>query len=137
MRLRFLAALGWTILIGIACWTPRRVVEEVGEETGFLGIPHFDKIVHLGIFAVFAFLWLAAPRRPRYAAVAIAGLAFAVVTELGQLIPGVNREAGVDDGVVDFAGILAGAVAFRYAAPWIARKWDAATGTVATEPEAA
>lgn len=137
MRLRFFAALGWTILIAAACWTPRRVVEEVGEETGFMGIPHFDKLVHLGIFAVFAFLWLAASRRPRYAVVAAAGLVLAVVTELGQLVPWVNREAGVDDGVVDFVGVLAGAVAFRYPATWIARKWDAAPGPVATEPEAA
>lgn len=137
MRLRFLAAMGWTILIGIACWTPRRVVEEVGEGTGFLGIPHFDKLVHLGIFAGFAFLWLAALRRPRYAAVAMAGLAFAVITELGQLVPGVNRAANVDDGLVDVVGVLVGAVAFRYAAPWLARKWDAAPGPVATEPGAA
>lgn len=136
MRLRLLAAVGWTVLIVVACWAPRKVVEEAGRESGLLGIPHFDKIVHMGVFAGFAFLWLAATRRPRYAAVAIAGLAFAVATELGQLIPWVNREAGLDDGAVDLVGILVGVVLFRYAASRSARKWETALEPVATGAEA-
>lgn len=133
MRLRFIAAMGWTIVIAVLCWTPSKVVARVGEESGFLGIPHFDKIVHAGIFAVFAFLWLAAMRRPRYAAVLWAGLALAVVTELGQMIPAVNREAGIDDAAADFLGALAGCLAYLQ----VARKMQAAPASVATEGGAA
>jgi VanZ family protein len=137
MRLRWIAAVGWTVLIFVACWTPKEVVREAGRESRFLGIPHFDKLVHLSVFVAFAFLWLAASRRPRYAAVAIAGLALAVVTELGQLIPWVNRDAGMDDGAVDLIGVLVGMTLFRYVASRYARKTDAASEPVATGYEAA
>ncbi|WP_337177453.1 VanZ family protein [Paludisphaera sp.] len=137
MRLRRMAAVGWTSLILVACWMPRKAVHAAGEGTGLLGIPHFDKVVHLGVFAVFVLLWLAASRRPRYAAVTVAGLALAVITELGQLVPLVNRQAAVDDGAVDLLGVLAGVILFRYAAPWAARKWDAAPSPIATGSEAA
>ncbi len=137
MRIRLLAALGWTILIAGLCWTPRAVVREVEEEAGFWLVPHFDKVVHLGMFAGFAFLWLAAARRPRYGAVALAGLAFAVATELGQLAPQVNRTADLDDAVFDLVGVALGSLAFRFATARRARKRDAASAPVATGAEAA
>ncbi len=34
-------------------------------------------------------------------------------------------------------GVLAGVIMFRYAAPWAARKWDAAPAPIATGSEAA
>lgn len=137
MRYWRVAAVGWTIVIGLTCWTPRTVVSEMGRETGFLGIPHFDKIVHLGVFVLFAFLWMGALRRPRFALVAAAGVALAIATELGQLIPWINREAAIDDAVVDLAGVMLGLILHRSLSFWADRKWNAAPEPIATGSEAA
>ena len=62
MRMRLLSALVWTAAILIACWTPK-IYFPVRERGGFffeLAYLHLDKVVHLGIFGVFAVLWLRA-----------------------------------------------------------------------------
>jgi VanZ family protein len=43
----------WTVIIGILCCLPGKVLPK---ETGFT-IPQFDKIVHIGMFGGFVFLW--------------------------------------------------------------------------------
>ena len=58
MRFRLLSAVLWTIVILILCWTPE-IYLPVEEVPGSLGkIIPLDKVVHAGIFAVFAILWL-------------------------------------------------------------------------------
>ncbi|AMV39565.1 VanZ family protein [Planctomyces sp. SH-PL62] len=112
MRHWLYAAIGWTLLIFVLCWMPRTIVDQAGGEGGFM-IPNLDKVAHSGLFAGFAFLWLkAAPVRKRLALVVLAGLAIAVITELGQLMPVVNREADIDDGLFDLLGIALGSIAY-------------------------
>ena len=109
MRNWLYAAVGWTILIAALCWTPGGVVRTVGDETRLFKIPSFDKFVHAGLFAVFAFLWLkATPAPKRFPPILLGGLALAVVTELGQLTAFVNRDARLDDALFDMLGVLLG-----------------------------
>lgn len=123
MRLRQAAAAVWTFVILLLCWMPKRVVEEVEEGSGWFHIPYFDKIVHAGIFFVFAILWLHA-RRARgpvgYAWVTVAGLLLAVVSELGQTMSWVGRDASVGDTLTDWAGLAVGLVLAPYVEPRLA-----------------
>lgn len=116
MRKWWYAAVGWTIVIAALCWTPRGVVNKVGDETRLFEIPNFDKLVHAGLFVGFAFLWLkAAPAPKRFLPIVLGGLALTVVTELGQLTASVNRDARFDDGVFDMLGVFLGG--------WIYKLW--------------
>jgi VanZ family protein len=45
--------IAWTIIIGILCCLPGSMIPNEG---GF-SIPQFDKLVHMGMFGGFAFLW--------------------------------------------------------------------------------
>ncbi|MDG3002822.1 VanZ family protein [Paludisphaera mucosa] len=132
MRLWFYAALSWTLLIMVLCWMPRAVVQKAGGETGFR-LPNLDKLVHMALFMGFAFLWLMASRNPRrLLLVAAAGLALTVITELGQLSPLVNRDAGLADGTFDMLGVVLGGLAFV----WLASRPSHAAA-LATRREAA
>ena len=115
MRIWILAAIGWTLLILVLCWTPRSIVAIAGGEHSYR-IPHADKIAHAGMFAGFAFLWLGASRgRSRTTLVVLAGLALAVITELGQTSSFVNRDAGWDDGLFDMIGVALGGTFYYWA----------------------
>lgn len=117
MRLWFRAAVFWTLLIMLLCWTPRAVVEKAGDETSLFKIPNFDKLVHASMFIGFSFLWLKATAHPRRVLfVILAGFALTVVTELGQLNRFVNRDARLDDGLFDMIGVFLGIAAYRLAA---------------------
>jgi len=115
MRFWRTAAYAWTLLIAVLCWMPQTVVSQAGGETGFL-IPHLDKVIHCGIFSVFAILWMkASPTPKRWITVLAAGLVLAIVTEVGQASPLVNRDCGLDDGLFDVLGVVVGLAA----SPWI------------------
>ena len=43
----------WTLIVGILCCLPGKVLPK---ETGFT-IPQLDKVVHIGMFGGFVFLW--------------------------------------------------------------------------------
>lgn len=45
--------IAWTIIIGILCCLPGSMLPNEG---GF-SIPQFDKVVHIGMFGGFSFLW--------------------------------------------------------------------------------
>jgi hypothetical protein len=123
MIVRFALATLWTLVIMVLCWTPRYIVQEVEEGSSWFDIPNLDKVVHWGIFVVFAVLWLrTSTSRRRYAWVALGGLALAVTTELGQTIPAINRDAGLDDGITDLIGVALGLAVARWIEPllsWI------------------
>src|SRR5947199_867458 len=83
MTLRSFLAGSWTIVILALCWFPRFLmpVQETGPRPFF--VPNFDKLVHLGIFAVFAVLWMrAGPPIGKAGRVFLFGLALAVLSEL-------------------------------------------------------
>jgi VanZ family protein len=131
MRFRLLSAALWTALILVLCWTPQRwlpVEERPGSWTQILRL---DKVVHGGLFASFAVLWLRAlPRlRNRHLWVGLAGTALAAATEVVQNVPIINREGEVQDAIADVAGVLIGFVVF----PWIERRLNAMRPLVAPD----
>jgi VanZ family protein len=78
-------------------------------ESGPGVIPHVDKLIHFGMFAGFSLLWMnARPPWPRgrtwWAAVLGAALVLAVVTEVAQGLPAVNRDPDPLDGLADAFG---------------------------------
>lgn len=107
MRWWLAAALSWTLLILAVCWFPMEMFPSgIGEEHPE-AFPHFDKVVHAGIFAVFGLLWLRAlPGKARYLVVVAAGAALALVTEYGQSLPIIGRDGDVVDGLFDVLGVL-------------------------------
>jgi VanZ like family len=123
MIVRFALATTWTLVIMVLCWTPRYIVQEVEEGSSWFAIPNLDKVIHWGIFVVFAVLWLRTVNsRRRYAWVALGGLALAVITELVQTIPAINRNAGLDDAITDLIGVAIGLAVARWSEPslsWI------------------
>ena len=82
------------------------LVRGMDEGGRWVQIPYVDKVVHFLLFAGFVFLWWQAweERPARLARIVGAGIALAVLTELGQAIPILGRDAGLDDLVADLAG---------------------------------
>ena len=97
----------WTSLICAACWTPKRLMPEEDKTSIPFLVPNFDKLVHFSLFAGFAFFWLFAGRiRPRW--VVVTGVALTALTEIGQLLPIVNRDATWPDAGADLLGLVGG-----------------------------
>ena len=112
----------WTIVIMLLCWLPGGVVEQVEAGSGWFKIVNLDKAIHGAIFVIFALLWArVGSSRRRFAWIAVGGVIFAAITELGQLIPAVGRDASVRDLIADSAGVLIGIVVFPWAEPWCQR----------------
>ncbi len=129
---RLATAISWTLLILVLCWLPTQFVDEVEEGSSWFRIPNLDKVVHGGIFVVLPIVWLrlraapnpspSAPRssaRPTIWMVILGGFALGVLTELGQLVPIVGRDAEVSDLVMDFIGVLIGVAIAPLVEPWI------------------
>ena len=99
-------------LASAICWTPD-VYLPVREEPSFLElilpIP-IDKVVHAGIFVVFAVLWLRGLNGERrwFPWLLAGGVALAAVSELGQNLPIVHRDGEFADGFADVIGLLLG-----------------------------
>jgi VanZ family protein len=108
-RYRRATAVLWTIVIMVLCWLPRAAIHKLEYESTWFKLPNFDKVVHAGIFVVFSLLWVrvwASPRQRLWAI--LGGFGLAVLTEVGQLVPAVGRDASVADGLTDCAGVLLG-----------------------------
>jgi VanZ family protein len=105
---RVLAVL-WVLAILTVCWIPADWMRHAEGDSGWFGIPHFDKIIHGGIFVVFSVLWLRLGSSPRrYGWVVLGGLALAVVSEVVQNVPWIGRDASVGDALVDVLGVVVG-----------------------------
>ena len=116
MTIRKFLAGSWTLVILGLCWLPRSYmpVRERGPRPFF--VPNLDKLVHLGIFAVFAFLWMRGrPRPPASGPPEFSSPAWPwpIISELGQELPVVSRDASVMDGVADVLGVALGIVGYR------------------------
>ncbi len=130
MRLRWAAAVGWTLVILLVCWMPKTVVKEA-EGRPWLNIPHLDKVVHGVIFVVFGILWLRAQRtrsRSGYAWVVLLGVVVAVVSELGQNMPWVARDASVADTLTDCAGVAIGILLAPFSEPFLRARGEVSLG---------
>jgi VanZ family protein len=108
-RYRLAMAVSWTLVIVTLCWLPRATVHELEDDASWLLVPNFDKVVHAGIFIVFAVLWARALfSQRRLVWIALGGVGLAVVTEVGQILPVVGRDASVADALTDVIGVVVG-----------------------------
>ncbi|WP_435019664.1 VanZ family protein [Tundrisphaera sp. TA3] len=92
-----------------------------GAGTG-LHLPHLDKVVHFGMFAVLGWLGMYAGRKPgppRYRGIFLLGLGLAILSELGQMMPFVHRDAGLDDLAADMTGVIVGLATYAFARPGV------------------
>lgn len=119
MRTTTWLAVGWTLVILVLCWTPTRNLPMVEGAPSLFRSIGGDKILHAGMFALFALLWRRATSPASAPIIAVSGLALAIITELGQGTSLVGRDADVWDGVADTAGVGLGLVA---AAWWGGRR---------------
>lgn len=109
-------AVAWTVLVLAACWLPKDRLP-VDEGRSHRRVPNADKLAHVALFAGFGWLWLRA-RPGRAGRVAAAGVALAIVSELGQQVPVVGRDADVLDAQADTVGVGLGiAAALRLGRP--------------------
>ena len=97
-KLLHYAALGWTLVMFIGCSIP-------GD-----GLPHAftsrDKLLHVGIFLIFGFLW----RWLGYRAwvVLLAGASYGLLIEIWQGVMPINRSFDLYDALADTAGTALG-----------------------------
>jgi VanZ family protein len=119
MKLKYLLpAIVWTLLMLWLITIPGSSIPE----TPFLNIPHFDKLVHAIIFAVFTFLVnygffmqkKLVYSRHHYTISLVLGVIYSVFTEWIQLEFVVGRSGELMDIVADLTGCLLGAIAFYY-----------------------
>lgn len=89
-----------------------------------LHLAHFDKVIHLGIFGVFALLWLRALPHlsQRFLRIGVAGAALAAITEIVQNLPIVHRDGELSDWVADMIGLLLAMTLF-YWLEWHLPAW--------------
>jgi hypothetical protein len=109
------------LIILALCWTPRYVIQEV-EYGSFFRLPSLDKLVHAWIFVILAILWLrVGPSRRMLWAVIAGGSGLGILSEVGQMMPFVNRDANLFDFLTDCAGVLIGVAVAPLVEPWIER----------------
>lgn len=109
-------AIGWTLLIFILFMMPSSGIPRVR-----LPLPHADKIIHLGFFALFCFFWMAAnPTRDRgYAWVLLlTSLYFGWIVEYLQGHWARGRSQDYFDLLADILGSGLGIAGFRLLARW-------------------
>jgi hypothetical protein len=122
-HLRLALAIAWTIVIMVVCWLPRQVVLKVEGDGTFFRLPNIDKVVHSGIFVLFAILWVRAVPMIKRRWIVAFGFALMVVTELVQELPAVGRDATLGDAAADTLGAVIGVLMVPYIEPWMIR-WD-------------
>jgi len=113
MSPRALLAWSGTLVILVLCWLPRAYIPENEKVPGPFSIPHLDKLIHMGIFAVWGFLGMRAARHSHQGwRVFLVGVTLAAISELGQMVPIVHRDAGMADGLADVLGVAVGMLAY-------------------------
>jgi hypothetical protein len=125
MRWMTWLAIAWTVLILVLCWTPPRHLPMSEGGPSLFHLVGGDKIIHGGVFAVFALLWRRATSPASAPIIAVSGLALAVITELGQATSLVGRDGDLWDGIADTVGVGVGLIV----AAWLTGR-RAVTGPV-------
>ncbi|MFW5755343.1 MAG: VanZ family protein [Tangfeifania sp.] len=117
----FLKPIIWLALICYGLFIPANELPA----KPFLNIPHFDKIVHFGLFFVFCLLLFRPFRRlklnPWISAPAVS-LFLAAVLEIMQQTISSSRSSNLYDFMANTAGILASIVFFHFFVS--GRKWE-------------
>lgn len=101
------STLCWLVAASIlvACWMPARRMP-VEEAAGVALVPHLDKALHFAMFALYGCGVMLGGKR---SAMLWLGVVLAAVSELGQAIPLVGRDASFGDAGADLAGLVSGA----------------------------
>ena len=101
----------WTILILILCLMPKSVEPQPSWLTK---IPHFDKLIHFGLYTVLGFLYyISNPRQSLLFFVLVCLYAFILGGSIELIQPCVGRSCELLDLVTDMLGIIIGS-AFDY-----------------------
>lgn len=97
-KLVYYAALGWTVVMFIGCSIPGSGLPSA--------LTNRDKLLHVGIFLIFGFLW----HRVGYRAwaVLLAGAAYGLLIEIWQGVMPINRSFDLYDALADTAGTALG-----------------------------
>lgn len=123
-RMSWILAILWTAAIMAICWVPLSLLgsdDDPGH--GLFDIPYFDKVVHFGVFVVFAVLWhLATSGKRRSIQIVAWGTGLAILTEVVQQLPLVGRQSDLDDVACDVAGLLLGTLIMRRLAASTSRR---------------
>jgi len=108
-------AVFWTILIMVLVGIPGNQIPKVSH---FIDLLQPDKIVHIGLFAPFSFLWISYFSRKfnsikwSVILVVILGMFYATVTELLQVYVFIGRSGNFPDAIADFIGAIIGITYF-------------------------
>ena len=97
----------WTIIILILCLLPKNVEPQPSWLTK---IPHFDKIVHFGLYAILGFLWYLSHQKKQTTTffLLIVFYAFILGGSIEIIQPFVGRSYELADLVVDILGCVGG-----------------------------
>ncbi len=115
----FIPAIFWALIIFFIISIPESTIPP----SGIFDIPYFDKIVHIIIFAIFAFLLhvgfyykkeSSKHKNNYYTTVFISGLLFSGITEILQHFLFDSRNADFYDFVANLIGVFTGIIIFKY-----------------------
>ena len=105
----------WAVVVALLCFSP-------GGSHPRLSIPHFDKVVHFGLWAVLAVLVASESnsmrvhgsitRRAQWLGLLLPA-AYGLVVELVQALPQVGRSASLLDWLADVAGAAVAVLCYR------------------------
>jgi VanZ family protein len=104
----------WVIIIGILCFTPGDEFKKV-----HITIPHFDKMVHFGMFFILAFLikglyWKDMISQLTYKSYLVLAVVYGVLIEIIQYNWIYMRSGDWVDWLFDCAGIIVSIAVFRF-----------------------
>lgn len=111
----------WLAIICYALFIP---ADELPIEP-FLNIPHFDKIVHFGLFFVFCLLLFRPFKKLRFQYYIIApliSLILGAMLEISQHLISVSRSSNLHDFIANTAGIVASVIFYYLFVS--GRKWE-------------
>jgi VanZ family protein len=100
----------WSILMFYALFSPAKALPE----TGLFNIPHFDKLIHFGMFSILVFfLYLDSEKQPEFKKFLrllflILTPVFSVLSEVIQYYFIVGRSGNIYDFLADIAGLTTG-----------------------------
>ncbi len=111
----FYSALIWTVIIMVLVGIPGNQIPKVSH---FIDLLQPDKLVHIGIFAPFSFLWInyfnntLKSKKNSVIIVIIFGILYALITELLQVYLFIGRSGNFPDAIADFIGVILGIAYF-------------------------
>lgn len=107
---RYSKVIVWSIVIGILCFIPGNELKEIE-----INIPHFDKIIHFGLFFILGLTIRGLQSEKNHELVINLFMVFyAMIIEVIQhnFVP--NRSGDVFDFIFDVLGLLVGVFMFKY-----------------------